>query len=601
MEEPDTHETWRIENFQNEPGVYFEKLGKINQVESTWKLVIKTDITAMDHRQKQVMNYMAQTRALCYDKPLEQKMKETCSTLLQLTEKEYKKAATLLTRLKKTYQFSKKTRRGLVNGLGALAKSLFGTMDADDEKIINEQLNLIKGRQQTLQHALKNQVKILNATIAHVDESEKIIQENEEKFLNITEKMRQSWLQSTKNFGYREEMDEHFIILNAIIKDLIIDITDIIAHLTSVKSGIINIRLIPIEIIIDNLKEIATQVPQGTHFPFQIAQENWGIIEKFLTISAYYDNENIITIIKLPQIMYPTYEIIKVTPLPTHKQNNTFICIEINQPIIAIDTDSRTYFTITENELQKCMRYNNEHVCEQNYPIHHIDDQALCEVQTYVQLGKHTDNCNIRYVHTNTTIWITSSNTNTWIYSTRAKQQIEITCEDETTRKVEIDRTGQLTIKGKCKIVTPDVIIRTKKSIPVTYIKTRIPDYNLTLTPQKQTDRLLNKIEAIKLRKIIKNPSEMMELSKTLTDIDKQINEDNLQVQKHIIYPAISSITGTIIIISVIAIIYTIKKSQAKRKASTNVNLNPISIPRARIDDKPYQPDSHPNDTAILY
>jgi len=232
-----------------------------------------------------------------------------------------------------------------------------------------------------------------------------------------------------------------------------------------------------------------------------------------------------------------------------------------------------------------------------------IDDQALCEIQTYVQLEKHTDNCNIKYVHTNTTIWTTLSNANTWIYSTRAKQQVGITCENETTRKVEIDRTGQLTIRGKCKIVTPDVIIRTKKSTLVTYIKTHIPDYNLTLTPKKQTDRLLNRIEAIKLRKIIKNPSELMELSKTLTDIDEQINEDNLQIREHILYPAISSITGTVII-SLVAITYAIKKNQAKKKAPINVKLNPISIPRVsreHVYDRPYQPDSPTNNTAILY
>jgi len=70
--------------------------------------------------------------------------------------------------------------------------------------------------------------------------------------------------------------------------------------------------------------------------------------------------------------MYLTYDIIKATPLPTHKQNNTFICIEVNQPIIAVDMDSRTYFTTTENELKRCMRNNNEYVCKQNYPIHHV-------------------------------------------------------------------------------------------------------------------------------------------------------------------------------------------------------------------------------------
>ncbi|XP_029664409.1 uncharacterized protein LOC115236231 [Formica exsecta] len=355
-------------------------MGKINQIESTWKMVIKIDIAAMDHRHEQLRNYMAQTRALCYDKPLQIKMKETCHNLLQIAEKDREQAEKLLKRLKFAYQAPKKTRRGLIDGLGTIAKTLFGTMDADDEKIIKEQLNLMQRNQQTLQHAMKNQIKILNATIAHVDNVEKVLQENEEQFLNITEKMRQAWIQTEVGYGQREDLDEHFIILNATIKDLTNDLMDIIAHLTNAKKGIIDIRLLPIESILDNLKETASQILQGTHFPFQISAENWRTIKKFLTISAYYNNTNIFTIIKIPLIIYPEYDIIKATPLPTHKFNNTFIFIEVNQPIIAIDIDSRTYFTPTENDLNKCVRSNDQYVCEQNYPVHYLDKGALCEV-----------------------------------------------------------------------------------------------------------------------------------------------------------------------------------------------------------------------------
>lgn len=46
------------------------------------------------------------------------------------------------------YQVSKKTRRGLINGLETIAKTLFKTMDAGDERIITEQLNLLQENQQ---------------------------------------------------------------------------------------------------------------------------------------------------------------------------------------------------------------------------------------------------------------------------------------------------------------------------------------------------------------------------------------------------------------------------------------------------------------------
>lgn len=47
-------------------------------------------------------------------------------------------------------------RRGFINGIGIVAKTFFGTMDADDEHLINEQLNLLENNQAIEQHEIKN-------------------------------------------------------------------------------------------------------------------------------------------------------------------------------------------------------------------------------------------------------------------------------------------------------------------------------------------------------------------------------------------------------------------------------------------------------------
>jgi len=52
--------------------------------------------------------------------------------------------------------------------IDAIGKMLFGTMDTDDERVINEQLSLLGDNQQTLQHAVKNQLKVLKETIESI-------------------------------------------------------------------------------------------------------------------------------------------------------------------------------------------------------------------------------------------------------------------------------------------------------------------------------------------------------------------------------------------------------------------------------------------------
>jgi len=51
---------------------------------------------------------------------------------------------------------------------------------------------------------------------------------------------------------------------------VIILIEDIMDYLTLVRNRIILIRLLPLETIVVELKEVAIQLIQGLHFPFKI-------------------------------------------------------------------------------------------------------------------------------------------------------------------------------------------------------------------------------------------------------------------------------------------------------------------------------------------
>ena len=86
---------------------------------------------------------------------------------------------------------SERRRRGLIDRIGTIAKSLIGTVDANDQKLINKQLNSLHDTQQTEQHVIKNQIKILQQTIARVDNTEQIIQNNKHLLANVTRDLRE--------------------------------------------------------------------------------------------------------------------------------------------------------------------------------------------------------------------------------------------------------------------------------------------------------------------------------------------------------------------------------------------------------------------------
>jgi len=100
--------------------------------------------------------------------------------------------------------------------------------------------------------------------------------------------------------------------------DLTQDIENSIDFLTNTASALIIIRLLPLKKIIKELREAATHLKKGLHFPFKIQIENWRIIQKYMTINAYYDRPTIYTTLKFPIIAYPTYKIIKPTHIYTY-------------------------------------------------------------------------------------------------------------------------------------------------------------------------------------------------------------------------------------------------------------------------------------------
>jgi len=60
----------------------------------------------------------------------------------------------MMAQIRTIYKLPTNRCRGLIDGIGSLAKSLFETMDAKDEKLIKEQLELLQNKQQTIQHAI---------------------------------------------------------------------------------------------------------------------------------------------------------------------------------------------------------------------------------------------------------------------------------------------------------------------------------------------------------------------------------------------------------------------------------------------------------------
>lgn len=144
--------------------------------------------------------------------------------------------------------------------------------------------------------------------------------------------MTQKMQKRTAQIMERQEIDEHIILLNDVMADLQKAIKDITEYLTPNQNGAAATRLLPINKIISELKEVAAQLTGGLHFPFRFQTENWRIIQKYVSINAYFDRPCVYNILKFPVVAYSMLEIIKTIPLPRHDYDNVFAFLKITNP-----------------------------------------------------------------------------------------------------------------------------------------------------------------------------------------------------------------------------------------------------------------------------
>ncbi|KMQ96322.1 env protein [Lasius niger] len=160
LTKPYDTEPYDLQEFNHNPGLYFEKIGRLHYAKETWKLVIKLDLEALLQRYKQIEEYIQEQQLKCDTLKFHvQYQQDACTSFESIATREARYLKSIMTQIQTVYRSPTDRRRGLINGIGSIAKTLFGTMDAEDEKQIKEQLELIQNNQQTVQHAVKNQIK----------------------------------------------------------------------------------------------------------------------------------------------------------------------------------------------------------------------------------------------------------------------------------------------------------------------------------------------------------------------------------------------------------------------------------------------------------
>ncbi|XP_020296658.1 uncharacterized protein LOC109861429 [Pseudomyrmex gracilis] len=270
---------YHIRKFQHNFGVYYEKYGTMLYASEKWRLVVRLDVSTVYTRTERTERMLDYTTKACENAAITRRNRELCEGFAAELRQRLQKVEKIVKRVKTIVGTQKRRQRGLVNALGSVAKILFGTMDAEDEKRVSEQVELLNKKLAVLQHVVKNQLQVINATIAHVENIEEVVERNENKFKNAIIKI----TQKVDSYAQQAELSEYFMELGSMITELEFDVESIMGYVTDVQAKFAQLEMVPVELIIKGLQDANNWSAHGLHFPFVITLENWLTIKEYVT------------------------------------------------------------------------------------------------------------------------------------------------------------------------------------------------------------------------------------------------------------------------------------------------------------------------------
>ncbi|KAF9405384.1 hypothetical protein HW555_013859 [Spodoptera exigua] len=138
--------------------IYFDRLSNLQYIKDEWRLVVYYNMTTYWKGLSDIKSYVNHIKTMC----ITHSSKQYQSIIVQL-EQEISEIEHYDMLLKNTNEAPMRLRRGLVNGVGYIANSLFGVLDERFAEKYKSDIEQISHNEKHLQNLIKNQTSIMES------------------------------------------------------------------------------------------------------------------------------------------------------------------------------------------------------------------------------------------------------------------------------------------------------------------------------------------------------------------------------------------------------------------------------------------------------
>lgn len=456
--------TYKITKFKENQGLFFDKLSDINIIRDDWTIITFYDLNPYWQGIIEAEKYINQLDEIC----MKIRTEIICDVVVLQLRHRYSELVyynnLLLNQQAHTRQ---RARRGLINGIGYAANSLFGVLDERFAEKYEQDIKVTRSNEQHLLNLYKNQTSII--------ESEVNLIKRTEDSLNSQQKKVNQYFIKLDDILNRQGSQIHVLMIINSFNTGVFAITGILQSLqeiqtmlldtaTDIYQGQFNYHMFTQEQLQQEINLISRQISKDLIIPINNVQNDITKIFHILKVKARLTENYFIFEIKIPLISRDSMELYRIIPIP-YRTKNKYISITPISDYVALNMKKDLYLPIDRINLQECLHQDKQTMlCRIQKPLYQIQsDEILCK------MDQKSSKCLLNTANECIEQWISISASNTFVYLCCDSCAARVICEDQVSFVQLEAAAGLININNGCLIKTKQMTLYSANHQESTY------------------------------------------------------------------------------------------------------------------------------------
>lgn len=362
---------YNVSNFNSDQSFYFDRVSELLLIRDEWKVVVYYNLTSYWRGLSDVRDYVTHLDTPLYTKNLPLQYTSILSQLQHdLSEIEHYNNL-----LRGNNLFKGRQKRGLINGVGYLANTLFGVLD---ERFLNKyerDITKLSLNENHIQLLIKNQTSVIEGQYNIMRRNEDIMNK---QFSILDNNLRN--IKVSINRLQSEVSSELNVLSSSLSASIIISslrrIQDtIINTITDISHGHLNAHLLPPEQLADQVSIISSHLSGDLALP--VDKQSVIDLYKMMKVSANIGNQYLIIEVRIPLVSKEVLELDRVFGLP-----HLTYSISSNFPYMAFNLQRNLLILLSETDIQPCLHLSvNRLLCTIDKPIYELRiTKSICDI-----------------------------------------------------------------------------------------------------------------------------------------------------------------------------------------------------------------------------